>query len=742
MAISHQSLIQEAQEGIYAYLDEQYKRGVVDAGLFEKARRNVIANLVSWLQDPHIDILSPRLKEGIQNAIREQRWAVLTEVFVDEIAFGTAGIRGKAAMTDAELQRLQAEGLDAPILKGPNTLNNVVLLLKSAGVARYASEHGMKSLVIGFDSRVQGEAFARLVTRLFLANGLKVYLFDEACPYPEMTFAIPFLNADMGILISASHNDRRYNGYKLSAGTGSQFEPAVRKIIYNDYIRKMTTGDIRLIDCEAAPRDSTAPNDPLLPGNRLVFLGGDARLDGVSYDDRPLINIHQPHLEHIKRFIMDREMLGDWAKKVRVGYCAYHGAGRKAVPRLLSDFGFHDIKIVHALGLNELDGLFPAFQEDPEQQPDPGDPVAAEIAVKAFKEEYGTDEFDRQDILIGTDPDADRVGLVIKIPPPQRAVFGDKSYRLLDADDAWTLLLWYRIHKECVANGGVFPEASNKFIVLSHLTTDALVRLASKHGVGVVKTWVGFGMIANAVQKTWAGIALSRSEHRDMIYDLIGMSDSPRSINIACLEQSNGFSILGGPPATPTALGTGGHCRDKDGVFAAVLMAEVAAYAKSLGSSLFELLDEHVYLDPDVGYFVTYCESAPKWGEYKGLEGWTTKITILRESVALSGRVQAGEEIWLGGLRVLSSEVFVVGKYAEAHQWVDFPDEGVRFYFDQSKWSYLTVRPSGTSQCLRFHIQYKAEGLTRDNLVGRKSEANRVARAIIADIRSLTGASG
>ena len=742
MTKSYDTLIQEAQAGIFAYLDEQFHRGVVDAGLFEKARRTVIANLTSWFQDPHIDSLSPRLKEGIQNAISERRWAVLTEVFVDEIAFGTAGIRGKAAMTDAELQRLQAEGLDAPILKGPNTLNNIVLLLKSAGVARYAAEHGLKSIVIGFDSRVQGEAFARLVARLFLANGLKVYLFDEACPYPEMTFAIPYLNADMGILISASHNDRRYNGYKLSAGTGSQFEPAVRKIIYNDYIRKMTTADVRLIDCEDAPVDSSAPNDPLLPGNRLVFLGGDARLEGVSYDNRPLINIHQPHLEHIKQFILDREMMEAWADKVCVGYCAYHGAGRKAVPRLLADFGFRDIKIVHALRLNELDGLFPAFQEDPEQQPDPGDPVAAEIAVNAFKEEYGADEFDRQDILIGTDPDADRVGLVIKIPPTQRAVFGNKTYRLLEADDAWTLLLWYRIQKERDANGGTFPDASKKFIVLSHLTTDALVRLARKHGVGVVKTWVGFGMIANAVQKTWAGITLSRSEHREMVCDLIGMSDSPRSINIGCLEQSNGFSILGGPPPTPTALGTGGHCRDKDGVFAAVLLAEVAAYAKSVGTSLFELLDEYVYLDPDVGYFVTYYEPAPKWGEYKGLEGWTTKISILRESVALSQRIQAGEEIRLGGLPVLNSEVFVVGKYAEAHQWADFPDEGVRFYFDEAKWSYLTVRPSGTSQCLRFHIQYKAEGLTRDTLVEGKSEANRVARAIISDIRTLTGASG
>ncbi|MBM3263022.1 MAG: hypothetical protein FJY97_06290 [candidate division Zixibacteria bacterium] len=734
------TLIEEAQAGISAYLDEQCRTGTIDEGLAGKARANVVANLSTWLGDPRIDVLSPRLKDGIRDAVRERRWAVLTEVFVDEIAFGTAGIRGKAAMTDAELQRLQTDGIDARILKGPNTLNNVVLLLKSAGVARYAAEHGFKSIVIGFDSRVQGQAFARLIARLFLAEGLKVFLFDEACPYPEMTFAIPYLHADMGILVSASHNDRRYNGYKLSAGTGSQFEPSVRKVIYNDYIRRMTTADIRLIELDQAAFDPAAPDDPLNPQNRLVFLGGETPLPDAEYFGRPLMNIHQFHIDQIKRFIMDPDLLRTWADHVRIGYCAYHGAGRKAVPRLLGDFGFSDVKIVTALGLNDLNGLFPAFQDDPEQQPDPGDAAAAEIAVNAFLSEHGETVFETQDILIGTDPDADRAGLVVKIPENQRHIFDGRSYRLLDADDAWTLLLWYRFLKESKQNGGNLPDADKKFIVLSHITTDALVRLAQKYGVGVIKTWVGFGMIANAVQKVWAGKDLSAPEHRDIVFDLIGMQGKPRSINAACLEQSNGFSILGGPPPTPTAMGEGGHVRDKDGVLAAILLAEVAAYAKSKGTTLYGLLDEYIYLDPDIGYFVTGYEPAPKWGEYKGLEGWTAKIEVLRKTVELCRAVQDGRPLVLGSVPVLDAEIFVTGKYAEAHRWPDFPDEGIRFYFDSARWSYLTVRPSGTSQCLRFHIQYKAEGLTRENLIEKKRETRRTAQAIIADIRNKVNA--
>ena len=107
-----EALIQEAEEAITAYLDEQLQRGAIDTGLFEKARQNVIRNLRSWLEDLHIDVLSPHLKQGIRQAIEDQKWPILTEVFVDEITFGTAGIRGKAAMTDDELHRLNDEGLE------------------------------------------------------------------------------------------------------------------------------------------------------------------------------------------------------------------------------------------------------------------------------------------------------------------------------------------------------------------------------------------------------------------------------------------------------------------------------------------------------------------------------------------------------------------------------------------------------------------------------------------------------
>ena len=734
------TLIEIAQKGIHAYLDTSYSQGELEEGIYRNAKENVVDNLSSWLTDENISRFSPNLKRGIGDAVHAGRWADLTDAFADEIAFGTAGIRGKAALTHEELTRLKEEGVDARILKGPGTINDIVLLLKSAGVARYAAENGLQSIVIGYDSRIQGRAFATLIARLFLASGLKVYLFDEPCPYPEITFAIPTLRADLGILISASHNERRYNGYKLSSRTGAQFSLSERNRIFEQYICRVTTDDIRLIELEDAGPD------------QLVFLGGDTPLDGIEYFGRSLIDMHHRHTDHVKGFVMNRALLDEWASKVRVAYCAFHGAGRKAVPRLLRDFGFTDLRIVTARHLNEIDGMFPAFKEHPEQQPDPGDPAAADIAVQAFVAEYGERALeDELDVLIGTDPDADRAGIVVKVPPEQRDAYDGKSYVLLDANDAWTLLLWYRLQEEAKRNGGVVPDAERKFIVFSQTTTDALVRLALQYGLGVIKTWVGFAMIANTVQDVWEGNALpevyegwvrgdTSGRCHPVIYEHIDMLGRHRDINVGGLEQSNGFSILGGPPASGDLLGRNGHVRDKDGTFAALLLAEVAAYAKSVGKTIFELMDERIYLDPEIGYFHMYYEPDPTYGEYEGLHGRSKKKRILRESVALADAVRRGENVVFGGLQATAVEVYVAGKYAEIHEWPDFPDEGIRFYFDDAKVNYLQIRPSGTSQNIRFHVQLKMEPMTRDNLVGQKIEAKRLAKAIVADARGQTSA--
>ena len=278
-----------------------------------------------------------------------------------------------------------------------------------------------------------------------MAYGFLVYLFDEPCPYPELTFAIPYqeIKADIGILISASHNDYRYNGYKLSSGNGSQFDPAERDDMYNNYIRRAEFSDVKSVPIEEAE------------SGKLVWLSGDQRLPGFNYQDRPVLNLHDRHRDHILGLLVDAAKLRERNRgpaALRIGTVPITGR-RKAVPRLLSSLGFEQVRKITRRGLYDLDGFFPAFPSDPgkERQPDPGDERAAETAVAAFKEEFGEDEWQRTDIILGTDPDADRCGVIVKTPPDQREIYGGRDYKLLSADDAWALILWFRLQAQAAA---------------------------------------------------------------------------------------------------------------------------------------------------------------------------------------------------------------------------------------------------------------------------------------------------
>jgi phosphoglucomutase len=435
-----------------------------------------------------------------------------------------------------------------------------------------------------------------------------------------------------------------------------------------------------------------------------------------------------------------------------MGFCAYHGAGRKAVPRMLGEIGLPNLKSIHRNGLFDLNGLFPSFCSEPgrEQQPDPGDPRAAKIAVDAFKAEY-PGEFAKTDIVIGTDPDADRCGIVVKVPEAQRALYGGQDWCLLPADDMWALLVWFRLKMEAEANGGKVPDADKKFLVLSHTTTDAIVKLCKKHGIGVVRTIVGFAALSAAVRDQWDKVPrLPLVEGRvrptdplchPYVLEYIDMTDK-RDFNIGSMEQSNGFSLLGGAPPDAFSLGVGGHVRDKDGTFAAILSAEVASWAKRNGTTLYELVDENIYLDPAIGLFVNHYEPDPLDGEYPGIEGDRKKIGILNKALALYRQALAGQTVTFGGLPAVSTVMYRTGKYDRLYppsgDFV-FPDEGVRFYFSADKLSHTTIRPSGTGNSLRFHVQLHSD-VTKGNLVAKKAELGARAQAIADDIRVKLGA--
>lgn len=760
----YDDVLAAAESGIIRHLQRTFDRGGLAANYYEDGKKHVIENLRTWLLDPAIDELSPNLKGGLLEAIRDERWEDLVNAFVKEVEFGTGGIRALMAFDYDSIVRLQSDGIDARIIKGMNTINNVVVLKAAYGVARflvedteYVGEPGRPKVVVGYDSRVRGESFAKIVTELLLAEGLRVYLFDEAVPYPEVTFAIPFLGADAGIFISASHNDYRYNGFKMSAANGSQFAPESRAAVIKR-ISASTPSQLRLAKLETASKDVLA---------RLFFLGGRHSLDGTNYYGRgsDLQDMHTAHIDHIKTFLQRKEPNGDMqgGAALKIVYAAFNGSGRRAVPRILRELGCAQVQSVESL--DPLNGLFPAFDQRPglEQQPDPGDPRSAEVALAELAKDASSGapiSWANADILIGTDPDADRCGVVVKPPrdlamhlrarPSVRATEG---HMLVPADDMWALLLWYRLAFEH-EQAGAIPSASSKFIALSHTTSDMIARVAEKNGLGVLKTWVGFGWLANGVAEVWKGNPLplireGRPRRPRLIgepvgecdlvfYDTAGMNPQ-RRFNVGTFEQSNGFSILGGPPTNADReLGENGHVRDKDGTFAALVVTEIAAYAKRRGTDVLSLLAEHVYCDPAIGLFVNYYEPDPIDGEFPGLQGSTKKRKILETAMSLHERALTGT-VELSGRTVTRAVTYATGKYDAANTWRGFPDEGIRFYLG-SDFDHVTVRPSGTTNSLRFHVQLSAGVPSRDAVWRRRMEVEQEARGIVDELRSTLGA--
>lgn len=760
--------LEVAKQGIDEFLRNARAQGQIDEQAYEQADQNVIKGLQDWMTDDSIARISPSLQDGLRRAISEQRWEDIVNAFRQPARFGTGGIRGMMAFDKDSIVQLKDDGIGASILKGTNTINDIVLLLASTGVAKFGKEQQppLEKVVIGYDSRIRGHDFAKLVAQLFLYYDYSVYFFDEACPYPEITFAIPYseIKGDIGILISASHNDFRYNGYKLSCSNGSQFDPEQRDKMYNDYIAKAKPSDIQLVPFSEAPPE------------KLIFLGGHEPLSDFDYHGREdrIVNTHRAHCEHVKTFVLTKDLAQrqrDTADPLSIAYCAFHGVGRKAVPRLLREVGFADVRIITEGGLNDLNGLFPSFSSEPgkEQQPDPGDLRAARKAVEAFKKQGDLGSFDDIDILIGTDPDADRCGVVAKVPENQRFLYDGEDWTLLSADSMWALLLWYRLQQEIEQQGRV-QEAEKQFIVLSHTTSDSVALLAKKHGLGVIKTWVGFAALAASVRDVWEHKELfelvegrpssdlnvedlQSSDAREQaealrvaelchpfVCEYQGILGANRSVNVAAMEQSNGFSILGAPPPDERSLGVGGHVRDKDGTLAALLIAEIASWAKERGTTIFELIDQKIYMDPDVGLFINLYEPDPIDGEYPGIQGDRKKKDILRRALGYFQLALAGD-VTIAGQQVTDAVIYRTGKYDEIYKRTydfQFPDEGIRFYLG-NELNHVTVRPSGTGNSLRFHVQLHEQrpGSELSDLISKKLELAQRAAAILDEIRGM-----
>ena len=353
------------------------------------------------------------------------------------------------------------------------------------------------------------------------------------------------------------------------------------------------------------------------------------------------------------------------------------------------------------------DPLFSLF--DSKQILDPSDTDAANVVVDAFINQYNQQVFDQLDILCYTDPDADRLGIIIKVPDKEKPIYG--KWKLLKANDVWTLFLWYVLEFISKNTKTEFSNLNELFIVKNFVTSDSLLYVSKKYKIECLDGRVGFSDLTDIVRKKW----------------------KENKINIGMFEESCGFGIAGNPDMPFTK-----HILEKDGMLSLAFIIEILSYAKSQNLSLLDLLDK-IYLDDDVGFFATYRRELPEKGIFEGIKGEFHLEQILKNvedfCIEANQKIKDNDPIMICNLPISHIKKYSTGRY-DAKFWKDFPDEGIRFFLD-SEMNHITIRSSGTEPKIRIFIQYRITDLDKNNILEKKSYAKNLVKKLSDEIEKL-----
>ena len=465
-----------------------------------------------WKNDPYFDVQT-------RNEVADLSEAELSEAFGKELEFGTGGLRGIMGV-------------------GTNRINRYTVRRATAGLAAYLLAQNTESngVVIAYDSRKQSRELAEETALVLCANGIVAYLFREIMPTPTLSYAVRKLRCDAGVVLTASHNPKEYNGYKVYAADGCQAVPSIAKSISN-YMDAVS--DLR---CVTPMLKDTAIEKGLL-----------------RYLEHELVE------SFVKEVLKQASPLtADVRKSIKVVYTPLHGAGRVPVQTALKRLGYQ----LETVAEQEMpDGNFPTVKS-----PNPEHPEALALAVELAKKKGA-------DLVLGTDPDSDRVGV---------AVLHQGEYRLLTGNQIGALLANY-ILNVCK------PSVSNPVLVKTVVTSDLGAEIARAHGVEIRETLTGFKYIGEQIG------FLEKEQNKSF---LMGY------------EESYGYLI-------------GTHARDKDAVVSSVVICDMVAYYRSLHKTLIDVLEE-IYMQ--FGYYRDALDSFT----IPGLEGMK-KITSLMEHFRKNG---------------------------------------------------------------------------------------------------------
>lgn len=532
------------------------------------------------------------------------------DAFYKNLEFGTGGMRGELG-------------------PGTNRLNVYMVRKATEGLACYIEESGeeakKKGVVVAYDSRHKSPEFALEVAKVLGQHSIKTYVFDELRPTPELSYAVRYLNAFAGIVITASHNPPEYNGYKVYGEDGGQLPPAAADKIISHMNRVENELSI-----------SVKEEQELLAEGLLTYIG--AEVD-VAYT------------EALKTIQLNRKLVEEAGKELKIVFTPLHGSGNKPVREGLKAFGFTNVKVVKEQELPDPD--FSTVQS-----PNPEEHAAFELAIQ-----YGK-EIDA-DLLMATDPDADRLGVAVK----------DSSgeYVVLTGNQLGALMLHYLLIQK--KEQGVLPE--NGAVVKTIVTSEIGRAIASSFGLKTFDTLTGFKFIGEKINE---------------------------------FEQSGDYQFQFGYEESYGYL-IGDFVRDKDAVQSAVFAAEVAAYYKTQGKSLYDgLLD----IFSKYGYYKESLRSIT----LKGKDG-AEQIKKLVDAF----RVNPVRE--LGGIAVTCMEDYQLGERVHVKEGktesMPFPVSNVlKYHFEDGTW--FTIRPSGTEPKAKFYFGVKKESLSQSEKHLRKIE--------------------
>ena len=546
-----------------------------------------------WLEDAYFDEKTRQELKSIEGNEKE-----IEDRFYKELEFGTGGLRGV-------------------IGAGTNRMNIYTVRKATQGLANYIISQGGKDkgVAIAYDSRRMSPEFADEAALCLAANGIKAYVFDALRPTPELSFALRYLGCISGIVITASHNPPEYNGYKAYWEDGAQVTAPKDKEIIEEVKKVTDYHQVKTMDKDEAVK------------------AGLYQVIGAEIDDAYMVEL--------KKQIIHPEIIKEVADDIRIVYSPFHGTGNVPVRRILSELGFKHVYVVPEQELPDPDFTTLDY-------PNPEDPKAFTLALKLAKEKNA-------DIVLATDPDADRLGIyALDTKSGEYVPFTGNMSGMLIAE---------YILRERTATGKM-PE--NPALVTTIVTTNMARAISDDYKVKFIEVLTGFKYIGEQIK--W----FEQSGSNNYVFGL---------------EESYGCLA-------------GTHARDKDAVVAVMCLCEMAAWCKKHGKTVW---DQMLALYEKYGYF--------KETQYtitlKGIEG-------SKQIAAIMDKLRSDLPKEFGELKVVEVRDYdrnkIVNMESGEERETGLPQSNV-IYFDLTNDSWCCARPSGTEPKLKFYMGVKGSSL-------------------------------